>query len=97
MVNGRWYATATTLGDGRIMTFSGLNLTGGTNSTVEIYDLKNAGAGWSSPTTAPFSPPLYPRLFLLPSGNVFYVGTESANAWIFVPGLDHGQSRLQAR
>ena len=86
MVNGRWYATATTLGDGRIMTFSGLNLTGGTNSTVEIYDLKNAGAGWSSPTTAPFSPPLYPRLFLLPSGNVFYAGTESANAWIFDPG-----------
>jgi hypothetical protein len=68
------------------MTFSGLSLTGGTNNTVETYDLKNAGAGWSSPTTAPFSPPLYPRLFLLPSGNVFYVGTESANAWIFVPG-----------
>jgi len=86
MVNGRWYATATTLGDGRIMTFSGLSLTGGTNNTVEIYDLKNAGAGWSSPTTAPFSPPLYPRLFLLPNGNVFYAGTESASAWIFNPG-----------
>jgi PKD repeat protein len=86
MVNGRWYATATTLGDGRIMTFSGLSLSGGTNNTVEIYDLNNAGAGWSSPTTAPFSPPLYPRLFLLPNGNVFYAGTESASAWIFNPG-----------
>ena len=36
MVDGRWYATATTLGDGRIMTFSGLRLTGGTNNSVEI-------------------------------------------------------------
>ncbi len=86
MVNGRWYATATTLGDGRVMTFSGLSLSGGTNNTVEIYDLQNAGAGWSSPTTAPFSPPLYPRLFLLPNGNVFYAGTESPSAWIFNPG-----------
>ena len=90
MVNGRWYATATTLGDGRVMTFSGLSLSGGTNNTVEIYDLQNAGAGWSSPTTAPFSPPLYPRLFLLPNGNVFYAGqgsgTNNASAWIFNPG-----------
>ena len=86
MVDGRWYATATTLGDGRILTFSGLNLSGGTNNTVEIYSLQNAGAGWSSPTTAPFSPPLFPRLFLLPNGNVFYAGTESTNAWIFNPG-----------
>lgn len=58
-MNGRWYATATALGDGRIMTFSGLNLTGGTNNTVEIYDLRNAGAGWNSPVSGLFSPPLY--------------------------------------
>ena len=68
------------------MAFSGLSLSGGTNNTVEIYDLQNAGAGWSSPTTAPFSPPLYPRMFLLPNGNVFYAGTESPSAWIFNPG-----------
>jgi fibronectin type 3 domain-containing protein len=87
MVDGRWYATATTLGDGRIMTFSGLNLLGGTNSSVEIYDLKNAGAGWTSPTAAPFSPPLYPRLALLPNGTAFFTGhgsgTSLANSWIF--------------
>src|SRR5262249_38332108 len=47
MVDGRWYATAVTLGDGRVMTFSGENLTSGTNNTVEIFDLKNAGAGWT--------------------------------------------------
>ena len=89
MANGRWYATTTELGDGRIMTFSGLSSTGGTNNTVEIYDLNNAGAGWSGPTTAPFSPPLYPRMALLPNGKVFYTGHGSggsnANGWVFDP------------
>jgi fibronectin type 3 domain-containing protein len=90
MVDGRWYATATTLSDGRVMTFSGLRLTGGTNSSVEIYDLQNAGPGWSTAGTAPFSPPLYPRQFVLPNGKVFYSGhgsgTSSATGWIFDPG-----------
>ena len=89
MANGRWYASTTALGDGRIMTFSGLSSTGGTNNTVEIYDLTNAGAGWNAPTTAPFSPPLYPREFLLPNGKVFYTGhgsgTSSSSGWIFDP------------
>ena len=89
MVNGRWYATTTALGDGRIMAFSGLSSTGGTNNTVEIYDLTNAGAGWSGPTTAPFSPPLYPRMALLPNGKVFYTGhgsgTSNASGWMFDP------------
>ena len=70
------------------MAFSGLSLNGGTNNTVEIYDLRNAGAGWTSPVTAPFSPPLYPPMFLLPNGKVFYTGQgdgQSANAWIFDP------------
>jgi len=89
MVDGRWYATSTALGDGRIMTFSGLNLSGGTNNTVEIYDLRSAGTGWSDPTSAPFSPPLYPRLMLLPDGTVFYTGHgsggSSSNGWVFTP------------
>src|SRR5262245_55562160 len=89
MANGRWYATATALGDGRIMTFSGLNLGGGTNNTVEIYDVRSAGTGWTSPAAAPFSPPLYPRMMLLPGGKVFYTGHgsggSSSNGWIFNP------------
>ncbi len=89
MVDGRWYGSATALGDGRVMAFSGLNLSGGTNNTTEIYDLQKAGAGWASPVTAPFSPPLYPRLFLLPNGHVFYSGqgsgSNNASSWIFDP------------
>ncbi|PYM00548.1 MAG: hypothetical protein DMF19_09170 [Verrucomicrobia bacterium] len=89
MVDGRWYATATAIADGRIMAMSGLTQTGGTSRTIEIYDLQRAGAGWNPPTSVPFSPPLYPRLALLPGGRVFYTGhgsgTSSANAWIFDP------------
>src|SRR5262245_232900 len=48
MTDGRWYGTATTMGDGRIMALSGLNGTGNTTNRWEIYDL-NTQAGWSSP------------------------------------------------
>ena len=89
MVSGRWYASAITLADGRIMAMSGLTQTGGTSTTVEIYDLRNAGTGWNPPTSLPFTPPLYPRLALLPNGKVFYTGQGSgnsnANSWIFDP------------
>jgi len=85
MVDGRWYGTGTALGDGRIMAFSGLSLSGGTNNTVEIFDLTNAGAGWTGPVTAPFSPSLFPRMFLLPNGKVFYTGSYPGNSWIFDP------------
>jgi len=68
MAHGRWYPTVTTLGDGRVMTFSGLDdLTGATNKTVEIYTVNS---GWTSEFTAPFTPPLYPRMHVLPNGKV---------------------------
>ncbi len=89
MVDGRWYATATALADGRIMAMSGLTQSGGTSRTIEIYDLQRAGTGWNPPISVPFTPPLYPRLDLLPGGRVFYTGhgsgTSNANAWIFDP------------
>ena len=88
MVDGRWYATATTLGDGRVMAFSGYKLNGAVNNTVEIYDVVSE-AGWSVPKTAPFVPPLYPRMAVLPNGKVFYTGhgsgTSNSSAWIFDP------------
>ena len=57
MAHGRWYATAITLSDGRILAFSGLNETGQTNSAVEMYTV---ASGWSSPYAAPFVPPPLP-------------------------------------
>jgi hypothetical protein len=90
MADGRWYATATVLGDGRIMAHSGLGSSGATNTKVEIYDLANAGAGWGTAITqALFTPPLFPREFLLPNGKVFFTGQGSggatSKAYIFDP------------
>ena len=81
MADGRWYPTATTLSDGSVMVFSGLTQTGGTNSTVEIYKV---GSGWSQVFGASWTPPLYPRMHLLPNGNVFYSGSTTSSA-IFNP------------
>ena len=80
--HGRWYPTLTTLPDGRVMTFSGTNETGnGTNNAVEIY---TAGSGWSPEYAAPWMPPLYPRMHVLPNGKVFYSG-PSAHSALFDP------------
>src|SRR5262245_30429579 len=37
MAHGRWYPTVITLGDGRVMTYSGLTETNDTNEPVEVY------------------------------------------------------------
>ena len=81
MAHGRWYPTLTTLGDGRIMTFSGLDENGSTNTAVEIYTV---GSGWSQQYFAGWTPPLYPRMHLLPNGKVFYSGQGTSSA-IFNP------------
>lgn len=72
MAHGRWYPTVTTLGDGRVMTFSGLLETGGTNASVEILTV---GSGWSQEYPAGWTPPLYPRMHLSTDGRVFYAGS----------------------
>jgi hypothetical protein len=74
MAHGRWYPTLLTLGDGRVMVFSGLKETGGTNPAVEFYSTES---GWSAEYIAPWNPDLYPRLHLLPSGKVFYSGAQT--------------------
>jgi hypothetical protein len=89
MADGRWYPTATTLGDGRIMAFSGLALDGSTNRTTQIFDLANSGPGWGTTLLEPFTPPLFPRIFLLPNGKLFYTGQGSGSrnttGWIHDP------------
>jgi Domain of unknown function (DUF1929)/IPT/TIG domain/Glyoxal oxidase N-terminus len=76
MAHGRWYPMVITLGDGRVMAFSGSNETGGTNTAVEFF---TAGSGWSQQYTAPWTPPLYPRLHLLPNGKVFASSSQPSS------------------
>ena len=84
MAHGRWYPTVITLGDGRVMTFSGSNETTATNTAVEFYTV---GAGWSQEHFAPWTPPLYPRLHLLPNGNVF-ASASQPSSHLFDPSTD---------
>ena len=75
MVDGRWYATATALADGRIMAMSGLTQTGGTSRTIEIYDLQRAGAGWNPPTSVPSPHRFTQGLSCYPVGKCFIPDT----------------------
>ncbi|MEO5753245.1 MAG: galactose oxidase-like domain-containing protein [Chthoniobacterales bacterium] len=81
MGNGRWYGSSIILGDGSLMAFSGLDANRATNKAVELY---NVGPGWSQEYFAQWTPPLYPRMHLLPNGNVFYDG-PNPDAAIFNP------------
>ena len=92
MAHGRWYGTPVVLPDGSVMAFSGLTEEGYTgqptedqrgvhNQDVEIF---HVGTGWSPEYEAPWNPPLYPHLHLLPSGKVFYSG-ETTSSNIFDP------------
>lgn len=84
MAHGRWYPNLTNLGDGRVMTFSGQNeVNAGTNNAVEIYTI---GSGWSPQYIASWTPPLYPRMHLLPNGKVFYSGS-SPTSMLFDPSV----------
>ncbi|MGH7390338.1 MAG: galactose oxidase-like domain-containing protein [Candidatus Rokuibacteriota bacterium] len=71
MARGRWYPSNALLADGRTMVFSGWLSNGGTNNAVELYSVPS---GWSPEVAAPFVPPLYPWLHLLPGGRVFLSG-----------------------
>ena len=70
MAHGRWYPTTTVLGNGRVMTFSGLIETGGTDTAVEIY---TPGAGWG-PEFLRVGRRHFSAMHLLTNGNVFYAG-----------------------
>ena len=84
MAHGRWYPTTTLLSDGRVMTFSGTDENGNTNKAVEFFTPGSSGSPWSQQYTAPWTPPLYPRQHLLPSGNVFVSG-PSPTTYTFNP------------
>jgi hypothetical protein len=100
MAHGRWYPTLTTLGDGRVVIYSGLSDTGPTNTTIEIF---NESSGFGPELATPWTPPLYPRLHLLPNGTLFYsslgsssnIYDPSSNTWTLgVAKTNYGGQRL---
>ncbi|MGI9018576.1 MAG: cell wall-binding repeat-containing protein [Euzebya sp.] len=88
---GRWYPTATTLGDGRVLMTSGVQKlikpiypdqppedSGRNVVQQEIYD-PETGQWELLPESADRSLPLYPRMHLLPNGHVLY--NTSGQTW----------------
>ena len=74
---------STTLGDGRVMTFSGLEAKPA-GRTRRSRSTRRA-SGWSPEYPAGWTPPLYPRMHLLPDGTRLLLG------------LGHGLADLQSR
>ena len=95
---GRWYPTATTLADGRVLVISGSAAVDGTivvDAVPEIWD----GSAWH-PTVDFVGLPLYPRMHLAPDGRVFMAGsnattylldTAGSGAWTPVSARPNGE------
>ncbi|WP_374209161.1 galactose oxidase-like domain-containing protein [Kitasatospora sp. A2-31] len=75
MAYARWYPTLTGLGDGRVVTVSGLDDTGQilSGNDNEIYD--PVSKTWSKAPDRYF--PTYPSIFLTASGKLFYSGSNA--------------------
>ena len=110
MAYRRWYPTATTLADGRVLVTAGQRHGGplGTNTTIqaEIPEVYNATTNaWQSLSTAPRRLPLYPWMFQAPDGRVFNAGPNvhtgflnptGTGAWAAGPSHILGGTRAPA-
>lgn len=94
MARGRWYPTNITLGDGRVLTMSGINDTNGDlNADIEAWD-PSGNTNWN--LLGQRTMPDYPYLHLLPDGLVFRSGPDShtetfnpsTRQWAFVDGTN---------
>ena len=75
MNGGRWYPTATSLADGRVLVISGSAAAHGTievNADSQITD----GESWA-PTVDFVGLPLYPRMHVAPDGRVLMAGSNA--------------------
>jgi hypothetical protein len=73
MNRGRWYPTVLTLGNGRVLAVSGLDVNGNLDRNPEIY---SAFTGWSIFTQQTSNLNFYAHLILLSSGKIFYTGAQ---------------------
>jgi hypothetical protein len=78
MTYPRWYPTATTLPDGRVLATSGSTTCSTCIADIpEVYD--PATNTWTPLTNARLTLPLYPFMFVLPDGRVLNAGSDEAS------------------
>jgi hypothetical protein len=84
MAHGRWYPTVVMLSDGSALVASGLDETGQGNSNDTFErNADPANAAWVK--TRDFRLPLYPHLFQLSDGRLFYTGGKMDTAGDSIP------------
>ena len=101
MADGRWYPTNVLMPDGTVLILSGFNSAGTTDvHPMELYDptsdtISLLPASANTPTLTN----TYPRMHVLPTGEIFYSGQNSATemynpvsqTWSFVSNTKFGQ------
>jgi len=83
MAIDRWYPTLTALPDGRVLISSGASRVAGGHNRLEIFDPSDGSvilldADYPDPSNNGM--PLYPFMFVLPTGDILYAGAEGASA-----------------
>src|SRR5690349_9051192 len=85
MNEGRWYPTTTELSNGDVLVVSGdVNSNTNVDPLPQVFQV--ASGTWRDLTSAQFSMPLYPLMFVAPNGSVFYAGPEPATKYLDTSG-----------
>lgn len=86
MNGGRWYASATTLGNGEVLVLAGTKLRAGDNNPLPQVWETNRGGGWRNLLDAQLNQAFYPPLFVAPNGKVFCAGPQQATRFLSTAG-----------
>lgn len=97
MLAGRYYATTTTLGDGRVLIAAGTDENGTTNREVEVYDPVLGTIDLLPGATKAMQ--RYPTMHLLPDGRIFHSGPDAdteildplSQTWEYTDTTNFGQ------
>ena len=96
MARGRWYPTATIMGDGSVVILAGRDQASTVVTIPEVW----SGGSLRRLTGAPASLTYYPRMFLTPDGRLFMAGAPRATKFLSVGGSGSwkkGPAKMLAR
>ncbi|MBM7116884.1 galactose oxidase-like domain-containing protein [Archangium primigenium] len=81
MNDNRWYPTSTALQNGQVVVLSGeTHAAGSINPLPQVWQPESGT--WRDLTTAVRDLPYYPRMFLSPTGKLFFAGPQRASRWL---------------